>query len=154
MKTKLLPYRIEYNLSAACRCLSSYRRCMFDLNCFNKGIDSMNNRNFIIGLGSVAVFTNLFVLLAGNHLDASTAKIFASAGVSCLSAAFVFFVCSTKSDAETQLDSFSDCRERDAVYRYIDDSVRELGEDILACSRTCDRVADNCSTSTKCCTKK
>ena len=106
----------------------------------------MKNSNFIVGLASVGLFSNLFVLCAGENLAQPTANTFSSVGLLALFVAFITFILSQKSSREQSNERDDMYRDFDAVYRRIDDVER----DMIHLNR---ELISNCA-STKTCSRK
>ena len=103
-----------------------------------KGVKFMNNRNFFTGMAVVGLFANLFVALAGKNLDAGMASLFTNIGSVAIASSLVFFILSRKCEAQERAEKDEYYRDLDAVYRHIDDSVRDVRHDIREASRACE----------------
>lgn len=110
------------------------------------GENSMNNKMFT-GLACVGLFSNLFVALSGKNLDPSYASLFTNIGSVAIASALVFYFLSQKTEAEKENERDEVRRDFDAVYRHIDDTARDLRDDIRDCASICSR-------NDKCCVKK
>ena len=145
-KTKTTPY---YRLTSDALFLSSswnFPRAYFKFVKFkNKGKSILKNSNFIVGLASVGLFSNLFVLCAGENLAQPTANTFSAVGLLALFVAFITFILSQKSSREQSNERDDMYRDFD-VYRRIDDVER----DMIHLNR---ELISNCA-STKTCSRK
>ena len=120
-------------------------RCCSTLEFINmKGSEIMKNRNIFTGIACVGLFANLFVSLAGENLTPHMADIISNTGNVAIASALLFFILSQKSESEEQNERDNFYRDFDSVYRYIDDTSRDLRDEIRTCS----------SNSEKCCSKK
>ena len=101
-----------------------------------------SNRNLIVSLATVGLFVNGFILLAGESLSPSASDMFNSFGFIASSLSIMLLAFGQKSEAEADAERDQTYRDFDAVYRHIDDSIRELRYEIKDCSRKC---GDSCS---------
>jgi hypothetical protein len=126
---------------------SLYRFYRIDPYCYLRKEWFMKNSSIVIGLASIGLFSNVFVLLAGEGLKNNTADMFTGFGSLAFCAAFILFLIGQKSEQEVRSERDEIYRDFDAVYRHIDDTVRDLRDDIRDCSRECSK--DSCSVSKK-----
>lgn len=141
------------NYKYVLRRMPKFKRVMFDSKLMwkrislnnNKGVKFMRNRNFFSGVACVGLFANLFVALAGKNLEVGMASLFTNVGSVAIASALVFFILSTKSEAQEQVEREEFYRDIDAVYRHVDDRIRDVNHDVMNLGREC---------STKCSVKK
>lgn len=98
----------------------------------------MRNRNFFSGIACVGLFANLFVALAGKNLEVGMASLFTNVGSVAIASALVFFILSTKSEEQEQVEREEFYRDIDSVYRHIDDRIRDVSDDVRHMNRHCD----------------
>lgn len=92
------------------------------------GVKYMKNRNVIIGLSVFGLAAQAFVLISGNGLESAKASMFNAASMIALFVAFIASTLSQKTECAFRREREDIDREFDAVYRNINDSVREFHE--------------------------
>lgn len=128
------------------RRMPKFKRVMFDGKLMwkrislnnNTGVKFMRNRNFFSGIACVGLFANLFVALAGKNLEVGMASLFTNVGSVAIASALVFFILSTKSEEQEQVEREEFYRDIDSVYRHIDDRIRDVSDDVRHMNRHCD----------------
>lgn len=105
-------------------------------NNFNKGVNNMSSRVFFAGVAALGLFANLFVAFAGKNLESSVASLFTNIGSIAIASALVYIILNQKSQAQIDSERVEVYRDFDAVYRYIDDTARDLRDDVKECNRS------------------
>jgi hypothetical protein len=105
-------------------------------NNFNKGVNNMSSRVFFAGVAALGLFANLFVAFAGKNLESSVASLFTNIGSIAIASALVYIILNQKSQAQIDSDRVEVYRDFDAVYRYIDDTARDIRDEVKECNRS------------------
>ena len=100
-----------------------------------KGVNYMTSRVFFAGVAALGLFTNLFVAFAGKNLESSVASLFTNVGSIAIASALVYLILNQKCQAQVDSERADIYRDFDAVYRYIDDTARDIRDDVKECSR-------------------
>lgn len=95
----------------------------------------MKNRNFIIGLSVVGFSLQAFTLISNDALNSSYADAFNAVSTLILFSAFIAAIWSMPCARQKEEEREELFRDFDASYRYIDDQVRTLREEIRDCQR-------------------
>jgi len=96
----------------------------------SKGTKIMKNRSVIIGLAFVGLATQVFPLICAGALKQNYIEAFNAASVITLFCAFILNVWSQPCTKDKDYERDAIRRDFDAVYRHIDDSARDLRDDI------------------------
>lgn len=102
---------------------------------------NMNTRNVVFSLATVGLFANGFVLIAGENLAPNAADFFNSIGFTLTALSIMLLALSQKTEKDADLERQDIYRDFDAVYRHIDDSVRDLRYELDSTTRRC---SDSC----------
>ena len=97
----------------------------------------MKNRSFIIGLAFAGLAMQVFTLVCEGALKQGYVDGFNSASIITLFSAFILLLWSQPCSKQRDRDREDMYRDIDAVYRYVDDSARDLRDEISDCSRSC-----------------
>ena len=106
-------------------------------NLNDKVISFMKNRSFIIGLVFAGLAMQVFTLVCEGALKQGYIDGFNSASIITLFSAFILLLWSQPCSKQRDRDREDMYRDIDAVYRYVDDSARDLRDEISDCSRSC-----------------
>lgn len=104
----------------------------------------LGNRNFIVSLGCLGLFANLFVLLAGKSLTPFAGDMFQTGGFVVFALSVLVFITHSETDNDKDRERNQVYRDIDNVYRYVDDSVREVRDELKDATRS----ANCCETKT------
>lgn len=96
----------------------------------------MSSRVFFAGVAALGLFANLFVAFAGKNLESSVASLFTNIGSIAIASALVYIILNQKSQAQIDSDRVEVYRDFDAVYRYIDDTARDIRDEVKECNRS------------------
>ena len=113
-----------------------YRLLRYSKTSFNKG-ETMFNRNLGIACVGLGLCSSLFVVFASKGINAETAATFTILGNLATAAGALVFMLTGRTKAEEEAERAELHRAIDAVYRPIDDTRRDLSEEIRECERTC-----------------
>ena len=102
-----------------------------------------NTRNISIGLAFTGFAAQVFVLISGDALATNYANIFNAVGSLSLFSAFAWYVLSQPSDDKKNSDREGFYRDIEAIYRYVDDTARDLREEIRDTERDIANCANN-----------
>jgi hypothetical protein len=99
----------------------------------------MKNRNFIIGLAGVGFTLQAVTLICANGggLKLGYVETFNAVSVLTLFASFILSLWSQPCEGKRQAERDEIYRDFDTVYRYVDDTARDLREEVRDCSRSC-----------------
>lgn len=95
----------------------------------------MFNRNLGIACVGLGLCSSLFVVLANKGINAETAATFTVLGNLATAAGALVFMLTGRTKAEEEAERADLHRDIDAVYRHIDDTRRDLSEEIRECER-------------------
>jgi hypothetical protein len=119
-----------------------YYRAANSFYCFKlKGNKIMKNRSFVIGLAFAGLAMQVFPLICSGALKQGYIDGFSAASVITLFTAFILAIWSQPCPKDKDREREDIYRDFDAVYRHIDDTARDLREDIRECeSNKCCKV--------------
>ena len=127
MKTK--PYRASFD--------SVFTQLHIYRPFFKRKVKTMlGNRNFIVSLGCVGLFANLFVLLAGKSLTPFAGDMFQTGGFVVFALSVLLYITHSETDNDKERERNQTYRDIDNVYRYVDDSVRDLRDELKEANRS------------------
>jgi len=119
-----------------------YYRAANNFYCFKlKGKKIMKNRSFVIGLAFAGLAMQVFPLICSGALKQGYIEGFNAASVITLFTAFILAIWSQPCPKDKDRERDEIYRDFDAVYRHIDDTARDLREDLRECeSNKCCKV--------------
>lgn len=104
---------------------------------FKRKVKTMlGNRNFIVSLGCLGLFANLFVLLAGKSLTPFAGDMFQTGGFVVFALSVLLFITHSETDDDKERERNQTYRDIDNMYRYVDDSVRDLRGELKEANRS------------------
>jgi hypothetical protein len=90
---------------------------------------------FVNVLGWVGVLTHVFVFFAGKNLAPRTGDMFELFGSLCFGVGVLVYIALSKTEADFTRERENLYRDWDACYRYIDDGLREVRDEMKELNR-------------------